>query len=422
MLKKLPLRLIDWLHNARDVLRFAARRARDERIAQVASSLTFTSILSLVPLFTIVFAALTALPIFDQMQVNLREWLAQNLIPATISDTIFRYLNQFASKARGLTLVGVLILVVTALSTVLTIDRALNTIWHVRRPRSLSRRLLVYWAVLTVGPILLAASLTLSSYIANASGGLGKNPSAAMRFITDWVPLILMTLAYAALYVYVPNRYVAWRDALIGGLCAAVAFELTKLGFAAYFSHFRSITAIYGALSALPIFLLWIYLSWLITLLGATIAASLPTLYERNWNRGTAPGQDYADALRILRALHRARQNQLPGLTAHDIREQARLGWDEADHFLHQLEAEGLIVRSRLITSRGSTRTAQDDLWLFAADPAAVTLERLFRLFAFDGKRVAHVGLTMDDPLAETLRTTRPVNAELTLNQAWSST
>ncbi len=420
MLKKLPLRLIDWLYNARDVLLFATRRARDERIAQVASSLTFTSILSLVPLFTIVGAVLTALPIFDQMQINLREWMGQNLIPGAISDTIFRYLNQFASKARGLTLVGVLILVITAFSTVLTIDRALNKIWRVRRPRALSRRVLVYWAVLTVGPILLASSLTLTTYLVNLSGGMGTNPPLLIRFIADWVPLILMTLAYAALYVYVPNRYVAWRDALIGGLCAAIAFELTKRGFAAYFAHFRSFTAIYGALSALPIFLLWIYLSWLITLIGATIAASLPTLYDRNWNRGTAPGQDFADALRILRALHHARKNRLPGLSAHDIREQARLGWDEADHFLHELEAEGLIVRSRLITSHGSTRNADDDLWLFAADSRVVKLERLFRLFAFDGKRVARVGLAMDDPLAETLRSTRPENAELTLEQVWN--
>lgn len=421
MFKNLPLRLIDWFHNARDVLRFAIRRGRDERIAQVASSLTFTSILSLVPLFTIVGAVLTALPIFDQMQINLREWMGQNLIPGAISDTIFRYLNQFASKARGLTLVGVLILVVTALSTVLTIDRALNKIWRVRRPRSLSRRVLVYWAVLTVGPILLASSLTLTTYLVNASGGMGKNSPFLLRFVADWVPLMLMTVAYASLYVYVPNRYVAWRDALIGGFCAALAFELIKRGFASYFSHFRSFTAIYGALSALPIFLLWIYLSWLITLLGATIAASLPTLYERNWNRGTAPGQDFADALRILRALHLARQKLLPGLTGHEIREKARLGWDQTDHFLHQLEAEGLIVRSRLITSRGSTRTAHDDLWLFAADSQTVKLERLFRLFAFDGKRVARVGLAMDDPLAETLRSTQPVNGELSLSEAWNS-
>ncbi|MGA2550440.1 MAG: YihY family inner membrane protein [Burkholderiaceae bacterium] len=242
----------------RDVLRFAVRRASDERIAQIAGSLTFTTVLSVVPLVTIVFAVLSALPVFAQMQEGLRNLLLQNLMPASVSDSIFRYLNQFVAKARGLTLVGVGFLAVTSVSTMLTIDGALNTIWRVRHPRPLYQRVLVYWAILTVGPILLALSLTLTSYLISTSAGLVNRPPPFISFLINFVPWVVLTFAYAGLYVYVPNRPVEWRDALIGGLIGASAFELAKRGFAIYIASFPSYTIIYGALAALPIFLLWV--------------------------------------------------------------------------------------------------------------------------------------------------------------------
>ena len=412
--------MIELLATVRELATFAVRRAREQRIAQVASSLTFTTVLSLVPLFTIVFAALTALPAFSDMQTGLREWFVQNLVPPTISDTIFRYLNQFTIKARGLTLIGSLFLVVTASSTMLTIDRALNTIWHVRRPRPLSRRILVYWAIITIGPVLFAGSLSFSSHLIEAYAGYSKTPPFMAPMMLTAIPVTLMTLAFAALYVFVPNRRVKWRDALIGGLFAATAFEFAKHGFAAFIANFRTYTIIYGALAALPIFLLWIYLSWLVALAGAIIAATLPMLRGRKWERGQAPGQDYADALRVLRALCLARAHPAPGLITAEVLEQAELGGEEAEQLLERIEACGLVVRVRRITQAGSIRIGRDDLWILAADPKRVTIERLFRLFAFDGKRVARVGLAIDDPLSASLRATVPINGETCLAEAWN--
>jgi membrane protein len=384
----------------RDVVRYAVRRADQERLAQVAGSLTFTTTLSLVPLLAIVIAIVTGLPAFGHMQDSLRSFLVQNLMPEELSDSIMRYLNQFSAKARGLTVIGLFFLAVTSVSTMLTVDRALNTIWRVSRPRPLARRILVYWAALTIGPVLLAVSISVTSYLAGASVGMVKQPPVMLRIVIDLIPLIALSAAYAALYVYVPNRLVRWRDALIGGFCAALAFELAKRGFAIYVARFPTYTMIYGALAALPIFLLWVYLSWLITLFGATVAASLPTLYERTWNRGQAVGEAYGDALRVVRALYSARNNRLPGMSMDELQQQARLGWNESLPILERLEADGLVIRTRPIAQTGPTATASQDLWIFAADPAVITLDRLFRLFVFDGRAVASAGFEDDDPLA----------------------
>jgi len=391
----------------RDVMRFAGRRAYEERIAQVAGSLTFTTILSLVPLFTVAFATLTALPLFAQIEASLRDVLVRNLMPPNVSDSIFRYLDQFASKARGLTLIGLVFLTVTAVSTMLTVDRALNRIWHVRRPRPLAQRVLVYWAVLTIGPIVLALSLTVTSYLVSASNGLAFGPTPFMRVIIDVVPVAVLALAYAALYVYVPNRGVSWRDALVGGACGAVAFDVAKRGFALYLSRFPSYTIIYGTLAALPIFLLWIYVSWLVTLFGATVAAILPSLYERVWNRGQAPGQNFGDALRILRALDRARDGWIGGMTTAQIQGASRLGWDEALPLLERLEADGIVARTRRIVASGATRAGPDDLWMIGVDPAKIPMRRIFTSFAFDGPAVAGIGFDAEDPLAEAIRAMR---------------
>jgi membrane protein len=399
----------------RDVLRFAVRRASDERIAQIAGSLTFTTVLSVVPLVTIVFAVLSALPVFAQMQEGLRNLLLQNLMPASVSDSIFRYLNQFVAKARGLTLVGVGFLAVTSVSTMLTIDGALNTIWRVRHPRPLYQRVLVYWAILTVGPILLALSLTLTSYLISTSAGLVNRPPPFISFLINFVPWVVLTFAYAGLYVYVPNRPVEWRDALIGGLIGASAFELAKRGFAIYIASFPSYTIIYGALAALPIFLLWVYVSWLITLAGATISAALPFLFDRRWNLAETRGNDFSDALRMVRILYVARAAPTPGLTVGQLARQSRIELEETSRLLESMEKEGIVIRLRVPANRSRGRRREEDVWIFAADATRVRLGQLFELFAFDGAKSATIGFSADDPLRTVVAATPRNTLDLTL-------
>ena len=410
----------------RDIVRFALRRADQERLFQVASSLTFTTVLSIVPLLTTVFGVMTALPVFDRLRESLHAFLQSRLMPEEISTSIFKYLDQFSANASSLTVVSVLSFAVTSLTTMLTIDGALNTIWGVHRPRPLAQRLITYWAILSVGPILLGVSLTLTSYLASAAAGFVAAPTPLVAAVIGIAPLMIFTAAYSALYVYVPNRHVRWRDALVGAFCAALAFELAKRGFALYITRFPTYTMIYGALAALPLLLLWIYYIWIITLAGALIAASLPAIYGRNWNRGQAPGDAFGDALRLLRVLYRARRTDhpghLPGLNAYAIRQAARLDHESTDTILEKLEQDGIVIRTRQVVPTGPTRFKNDDLWLFAADASVVTLERVFRLFAFDAEHVAETALDRDDPLAAFVREQRLANGEASLEAVFGPT
>lgn len=412
-------------HTVRDIVRFVARRAAQEKVLQVASSLTFTTVLSLVPLLTTVFGVLTALPVFDRMRLALHSFLQSKLMPEAISSSIFKYLDQFSQNASSLTIVSVISFAVTSLMTMLTIDGALNTIWGVHRPRPLTQRLITYWAILSVGPIVLGVSLTLTSYLASASAGFVAAPPPLVAAILDVAPLVLFTAAYTALYVYVPNRRVEWRDALVGAFLAALAFEGAKRGFALYITHFPTYKMVYGALAAVPLLLVWIYYIWIITLGGALVAASLPAIYGRNWNRGQAPGDTYGDALRVLRVLYRARQTdhpgRLPGMNAYAIRQAARLDYESTDLILEKLEQDGLVIRTRQVVPEGPTRFKGGDLWLFAADASVVKLERVFRLFAFDPAHVAEMALDRDDPLAKFVRRQRLSNGDDPLELAFRS-
>ena len=230
---------------------------------------------------------------------------------------------------------------------------------------------------------------------------------------------MLFTIAYSALYVYVPNRHVRWRDALAGAFFAALAFEGAKRGFAFYVTRFPSYTMVYGALAALPLLLLWIYYIWIITLAGALLAAGLPAIYGRNWNRGQAPGDSYGDALRVLRVLYLARkgdhEGRVPGLNAYDIRQRAYLDYGATDAILEKLEQDGIVIRTRQVAPAGPTRFRNDDLWLFAADASMVRLERVFRLFAFDPEHVSQMGLDRDDPLARFVRGQRMCDGDASL-------
>ena len=410
----------------RDIVRFALRRANQERLFQVASSLTFTTVLSIVPLLTTVFGVMTALPVFDRMRDALHSFLRARLFPEAISTSIFKYLDQFSANASSLTVVSVLSFAVTSLTTMLTIDGALNTIWGVHRMRPLAQRLITYWAILSVGPIVLGVSLSLTSYLASAAAGLVTAPPPLVAAVLGIAPLLLFTLAYSALYVYVPNRHVRWRDALAGAFFAALAFEGAKRGFAIYITRFPSYTMIYGALAALPLLLLWIYYIWIITLAGALIAASLPAVYGRRWNRGEAPGDSFGDALRVLRVLYRIRRTdrpgRLPGLGAYAIRQAARLDYESVDVILEKLEQDGIVIRTTPVGSEGPARFRNDDLWLFAADASVVTLERVFRLFAFDAEHVAEMALDPDDPLARVVRGQRLVDGATSLQTVFDET
>jgi len=255
--------------------RLLIRRARQERLPQVAGALSFTTLLSVVPLLAVSLALLTRFPLFSRIEAALEEHLLKILLPADIARTVLRYLHQFATNASGLTWLGSLFLLGAALAMLITVENAFNQIWSVKRSRPFLRRVGLYLVLLVVLPPALGLSLWATSAVLGASlGWIGPLPRDA-RFVLDLGPALLLWACLSSLYLYLPNTKVRRRDALVGGLLASIALELGKRGFAAYLLKIPTYQAVYGAFAVFPLFLLWIYYSWLVTLAAALFAASL---------------------------------------------------------------------------------------------------------------------------------------------------
>lgn len=257
------------------LIQLSLQRARQERLLQIAGSLSFTTLLSIVPFLAVSLALFTYFPMFGRFEAALDEHLLKGLLPVEIARTVLRYLHRFTDNASELGLVGSLFLLVAAVAMLLAAENALNQIWRVRRPRPILRRLGLHLLLLAAGPPVLALSLWATSYVLGISMGLiGPLPRTA-RFVLDLGPLMLGWLGLACLFYGVPNTRVRRRDALVGGLLASIALELGKRGFGAYLLKVPTYKAVYGAFAVFPVFLLWIYFSWLVTLAAALVAASL---------------------------------------------------------------------------------------------------------------------------------------------------
>lgn len=374
---------------AKDLVRFALRRLREERLPQVAGSLTFTTTLALVPLLTIVLAIFTMFPAFGQVRTMIDAWFVQNLMPPAIASTISGNLTQFASKAKGLSALGAVALIFTTAATMSLIERVFNQIWGVRQPRPWTQRLLVYWALLTLGPILFGASLSFTSQLVDVTGGLERDASVLATLAFTLASIAVTAGGYTLLYVAVPNRHVAWRDAFWGALAAAIAFEVAKRVFGLFIRQFPTYALIYGALAALPLFLVWIYVTWMITLVGAVLTAALPVVkYERWWYQA-APGGAFVDAMSVLKVLHgSAKLTGTALVSGSTIRHHTRIGYDELARLLHRMVAEGWVgcVHDQAPTkiSWRHTKRASQEHWVLLADPDTLRLADVYRLFVFD--------------------------------------
>ena len=308
-----------------DTLRTLRRRFREDRLGLTAGSLTFTTLIALVPLVTVMLAVFSAFPMFSSFQVSLEKYFLQSLVPDNIAKPVLRALTQFATKANRLGAVGLIVLGATALTMMLTIDRTLNGIWRVRKSRPIAQRVLVYWAALTLGPLVLGISLSATSYALSASNGLVKVMPSTMARLLDVTEFALLATAIAGLFHYVPNTAVRWRHAWAGALFVAVAFEGAKKVLAWYVTSVPTYSAVYGAFATVPILLLWIYLGWVIVLLGAVIAAYAPSLQMRVSVLANTPGSRFDLALRVLQALAAARAAQQHGLPMPVLAQQLRI-------------------------------------------------------------------------------------------------
>lgn len=241
-----------------------------------AASLTFTSLLAVVPLVAISFAVFAAFPAFQQMRGQLQSFVFNNFVPE-IGSVVYEHIDAFTQKTGQLTAVGVVFLALTSVMLLSSVNGTFNAIWQVRESRPLVARLLVYWAVLTLSPILFGASLSLSGYLFAIAEATGVEQYAgSFSRLTALLPVLLQIAGFSILYLVMPNYPVRRSDALFGGLAAGLLFELLKKGFGLYIKTFPTYETVYGALAAFPILLIWIYLAWLLVLLGAEMTAAMP--------------------------------------------------------------------------------------------------------------------------------------------------
>jgi len=358
-----------------EFVRIVGQRFIEERCLQIASSLTYTTLLAIVPIITVALILISAFPVFRELMDHIHQFLLKNMLPES-AGAIAGYAQQFTKNAARLTAVGLAFLFVTAMIVLLTIDKAFNQIWRVPRPRSLVQRVFIYWALLTVGPLLIGASLSLTSWLVTLSLGLVRDVPYASLVLLKMVPILLTGIAFALLYITLPNRRVLVRDALSGGFLAALAFEGMKRGFAAYVTQFPTYTLVYGAFASVPIFLLWIYLSWLVVLLGGVVTAVMPEWRERASQVELVPGSQFLDALQIVRLLWEA-HHEGDIATVYQLHKVIKLPIDRIEAILDAMSRARWVGR----VGRG---------WVLIKDAGEVTVADLYHLFVFrTGARIA---------------------------------
>ena len=383
----------------RDTASTLALRFREDRLGLTASSLTFTTLIALVPLFTVMLAVFSAFPMFSSFQGALEKYFLQSLVPDSIAKPVLATLTQFAAKAKRLGSVGLVVLVLTALALMLTIDRTLNAIWRVRKPRPIAQRVLVYWAAVTLGPLLLGVSLTLTSYAISASQGFVARLPGGVEWLLNVFEFALLAAAMAGLFHYVPNTHVRWRHALTGGVFVAAGIEVAKKLLAWYVGAVPTYSTVYGAFATLPILLVWIYFAWVVVLLGAVVAAYAPSLQMHVVRRHAGAGHAFQLAILVLRELAQARGNSRHGVTPTALAQALRTDPLQIEPILEtlveidwagRLDESGL-QRSVLLCDPATTK-AQPLLAELLLDPSPVV-----RAF---WQRAALGDLTLEDLIA----------------------
>lgn len=344
---------------------------REDRCFQAAAVLSYTTLLALVPLLAVMLGVISAFPVFDRWADELQDFVFANFVPAA-GDVVQEFIEQFVARTGELTWAGTVFLVVTAILLMATIEKSLNRIWRVETPRRRGSRLVMFWAVLTLGPMLMGASLALTSYLAAFAKSGGAVVHGWMQgLFLDLAPFVVAFAAFALIFIIVPNRRVLWRHALTGALISAVMFEVAKQGFVWYVANFPTYERLYGALATVPLFLVWIYLSWIVILLGASVAAALTTFkYQRapwRWN----PRHELLLALRLLGHFWQA-QRRGESLSSTDLLAREPAATDaQLQRLLSALHKASLL------------RVDGNGDWFLAADLDDVTLADLYQSAPF---------------------------------------
>jgi membrane protein len=401
------------LQALRSFITLLSERFVATRCPQVAGSLTFTTLLALVPLVTVSIALFSNFPAFKTLAETLATFVQKEILPELAAQIVTTYALQFSDKAAQLTLIGTTLLVVTVLLLLHTIDDVFNAIWGVRKHRPMLTRLAVYWVALSLGPIAVAASIFATGELVGTSLALIGNHTEISAFSAMLTPLTLLGTLFSFLYFGTPNHPVKILHALIGGFAAALAFLLMQRLFGLFIARFPTYTLVYGTFAALPIFLVWLYLSWVVVLLGAILAATLPEFVEQRSIVKPFAGSQALAAVNILTTLA---TGQGHGVTAPFELLQTRSGSSRSDTetLLEEMRECGWIART------------EDETWVLtrrAEDLAVSEVVQRFALSTEDWSRAASTRPTRlyGAALAATLRAADATIADLSTPEARTS-
>jgi len=349
--------------------RFLLRRMALNRVMQVAGSLTFTTLLAMVPLLIIALYVISALPMFADYSTRFKVMLLSTLVPEFAGKIMTVYMRQFADNAEKLTAVGLLLLCATSLMLIATIERTFNAIWGVTRSRHWLQQGLIYWSVLTLGPAILGGGLLLWRNLFRASRLAHHAPFLA-EMVQSGGAILLTAASLTMLFRVVPNRFVPLKHAYWGALTTALLLEIAKLCFGVYIDAIASYKLVYGAFASIPIVLLWIYCLWLVVLAGAVFTCALSYWEGAAWHRRLNVHRRLLDALKLLIVLDQAHREGV-ALTPQELRLQVRTGYDELGWILDQLAAHGYVQRG---TNEG---------WVLMKALSGISLAELFQLFVY---------------------------------------
>ena len=348
-------------------LDFTWRRFVEDRCLQTAGALAFTTLFALVPLTAAALGVLAMFPSFAEWRDRLTDWIFRNFVPAA-GDVVQSYVTEFAANASKATTIGVLVLVFSAIALMMSIEDAFNRIWRVKAHRAPASRFVIYWTALSLGPLLLVSAMAVSSYLF----ALPFIDAAAIQFslkarLLSILPFLIIWVTLMTAYMVIPNRGVRIRHAVTGALIAAVLFELSKRGFGWYAGSLANYQQVYGAMSMVPIFFFWVYLSWIVVLLGASITASLSSFDYRCMDERITPDQELSGMLKVLAQLAQAHREGR-GLDSAQLRSrEPYLTDDLLQRYLADLGSLSIIRRSEL------------GEWILARDLNGVTLLDLYR-------------------------------------------
>lgn len=377
---------------------FVIRRFSEERVPQAAASMTFTTLLALVPVLTVMVAVASIFPVFDRWSDSFVSFVNQTIVPQG-ADMVFDYIDAFRDQANRLTAIGSVMLVVTSLMLIRTIDNAFNRIWRVNTQRPWMMQFLVYWALLTFGPLSLGVGISFmvgsvqDSVLSSGAQQWADALKTAAR-------LAFMTLLLWGLYRFVPNRFVPARQAFVGALITAFCLETARFLFTWYMGNFDGYRSIYGAFAAVPFFLLWLNLLWTLVLGGAVLTSSLSYWQGEAFRRGFDSRGRFDDVLKILLLLDAA-QKEGKALPVPEFRRHINMGYDELGELLEKLARYGYIYSGR----QG---------WVLKTGADSIELSELFKLFVYRPLPVKrdHVNQAVDAVMTPCLQTLNMTLAE----------